>query len=240
MKIIEKLNKKQDIFGGKSVTIAFLGDSVTQGCFENYIMTDGGINTRFEYKNSYAARVGQILNILYPFVQVNIINSGISGDNALNGARRFDRDIAPYSPDLIVVSYGLNDCTYGKDNVDKYVSALEEIFEKAKGTGAEIVFLTQNYMATRTSIKMREPALIKLSEEFAGLQNDGTLKFYFENAKELCKKSGVPVCDLYSLWERMALAGTDTTELLANKLNHPIKEMHYYTAIKLVETMYEN
>ena len=46
MQIIEKLNKKQDIFGGKPVTLAFLGDSVTQGCFENYIKTDGGIKWR--------------------------------------------------------------------------------------------------------------------------------------------------------------------------------------------------
>lgn len=240
MQIIEKLNKKQDIFGGKPVTVAFLGDSVTQGCFDNYIMIDGGINTRFEYKNSYAARVGQILNILYPFVQVNIVNSGISGDNAPNGAHRFKRDIAPYSPDLVVVSYGLNDCTLGKDSVNKYADALKEIFVKTKAAGAETIFLTQNYMATKTSIKMREPALIRLSEEFAALQNDGTLKFYFEKAKEICKKAGVPVCDLYSVWEKMATAGTDTTELLANKLNHPIREMHYYTAIKLVETMYEN
>lgn len=37
MKIIEKLNAKQDIYVEKPVTIVFLGDSVTQGCFECYI-----------------------------------------------------------------------------------------------------------------------------------------------------------------------------------------------------------
>lgn len=41
MKIIDKLNAKQDIYGEKPVTIAFLGDSVTQGCFECYIKEDG-------------------------------------------------------------------------------------------------------------------------------------------------------------------------------------------------------
>lgn len=37
----------------------------------------------------------------------------------------------------------------------------------------------------------------------------------------------------------MADGGVDTTELLANKINHPIKEYHYYIAIKLLETMFE-
>ena len=34
MKLIEKIRAKQaDVFGAAPVTIAFLGDSVTQGCF---------------------------------------------------------------------------------------------------------------------------------------------------------------------------------------------------------------
>ena len=34
-----------------------------------------------------------------------------------------------------------------------------------------------------------------------------------------------------------AAAGVDVTELLSNKLNHPIREFHRYMAAKLVETM---
>ncbi|HCH27997.1 MAG TPA: GDSL family lipase, partial [Ruminococcaceae bacterium] len=57
MKIIEKLNAKQDIYGEKPVTIAFLGDSVTQGCFECYIKEDGKIETVFDYKSAYSTRL---------------------------------------------------------------------------------------------------------------------------------------------------------------------------------------
>ena len=35
----------------------------------------------------------------------------------------------------------------------------------------------------------------------------------------------------------MAQIGINVTELLANKLNHPIREFHYYIAIKLLETI---
>ena len=63
------------------------------------------------------------------------------------------------------------------------------------------------------------------------------LKSYFEKAREICAKYGVKVCDLYPVWEQMEKLGIDVTELLANKLNHPIREIHYYMAIKLIETM---
>ena len=37
--------------------------------------------------------------------------------------------------------------------------------------------------------------------------------------------------------EKLLSVGVDTTELLANKLNHPAREFHYYMAIKLLETI---
>ena len=83
MKIAEKLNANRDIRGAAPVTIAFLGDSVTQGCFECFINEAGEIDTVFDYKNSYSTRMKELLNILYPEVQINIINSGISGDSGI-------------------------------------------------------------------------------------------------------------------------------------------------------------
>ena len=65
----------------------------------------------------------EILNFLYPSAQINIINSGISGDNAVNGNNRFERDITPFNPDLVVVAFGLNDSCQGKEGVERYAMA---------------------------------------------------------------------------------------------------------------------
>ena len=93
-------------------------------------------------------------------------------------------------------------------------------------------------MNTKTSVHLQDDVSISLSKEFAEkIQNPGVLKNYFEVAKKACEKWNVTVCDLYSWWETLEGAGVDVTELLANKLNHPVREMHYYTAIKLIETM---
>lgn len=240
MKIVEKLNAKQDIYGEKPVTIAFLGDSVTQGCFECYIKEDGKIETVFDYKSSYSTRFREILGILYPSVQVNIINSGISGDGTENGKTRIDRDILPFSPDLVVVSYGLNDACNGLEKLDNYRRNMKEIFKKVSSGGAEVIFLTQNAMNTKKSCHLRgDDLLTKTALMTANIQNDGIMKAYMDAAREEAIKSGVKVCDIYPMWEKMIAGGIDTTELLANKINHPIREIHYYMAMKLLETIFE-
>ncbi len=240
MKVIELLKCKQEnLVANKPVTIAFLGDSVTQGCFECYLAGPNRLQTVFDYKSAYSTRVREILNILYPNAQVNIINSGISGDSAPVGLSRLERDILSYNPDLVVVSYGLNDSTGGRERISAYTDALDGIFAKLKERGIETVFLTQNYMNTKTSPHLRDEYSINLSESFAGnVQNSGVLKEYFQAAKAICEKYGVKVCDLYPVWEKLEKSGVDVTELLANKLNHPIREIHYYMAMKLVETMF--
>ena len=35
----------------------------------------------------------------------------------------------------------------------------------------------------------------------------------------------IPVCDCYSAWKKLSETD-DTTQLLANRINHPIAEMH--------------
>ena len=53
------------------------------------------------------------------------------------------------------------------------------------------------------------------------------------------KSEGVACCDVYYFWKTLENGGVDTTELLANKLNHHSREMHYYMAIKLIETIFQ-
>ena len=139
---------------------------------------------------------------------------------------------------MVVVSYGLNDSGQGLDGLKNYEKGLSDIFETLKEKDIETVFITQNTMNYSVSPHLKEENLKNLAESFAkNIQNNGVLHAYFEKAKEVCAKYGVKVCDLHSVWERLQQIGVDTTELLANKLNHPVREFHYYMAIKLLETV---
>lgn len=237
MEIMQKIQAKKDYYNNKSVTIAFLGDSVTQGCFECYATSDTTLETVYDYKSAYSTRLKEILNILYPQVQINIINSGLSGDGASNGLSRLERDVLSYKPDLCVVSYGLND-SCGR-NLELYKKSLSGIFSGLTKNNIEFIFLTQNQMCDRSDFSLKNTIFEKLSVDFSRIQNEGVLKLFMEEAKKLCLKYGGKVCDLYSVWEKISASGADTTALLANKLNHPIREYHYYIAIKLLETILE-
>lgn len=241
MKIIEKLRARQeDIYAAKPITIAFLGDSVTQGCFECISFAENELETIHDYAQAYSTRLREMLALLYPRVQVNIINAGIAGDNAENGLKRLEKDVLQYNPDLVVVSFGLNDAGVGGlAKKDDYVNTIKEILLKIKETGAEAIYLTENYMNTRVSIRLRpSPLLTNIAKSCCVTQNEGHLKVYFEGGKAMCEELGVPVCDIYSAWEYMENGGVDTTNLLSNFLNHPVRKLHYYTAIKLLELMF--
>ncbi len=241
MKIIEKLKaKQQSLKNNPPITIAFIGDSVTQGCFECYKTGPESLETVFDYPNAYSTRLREMLAVLYPNVQINIINSGISGDGSGGGLLRLDRDVLSYHPDLVVVSYGLNDAAAGGINgVNAYGERLKQLFERITASGAECIFLTENMMNTKTSVHLTDPFFIGLAERFAKLENEGVLAAYFEKGKEIAAKCDVKVCDCYTKWKKMEQAGVDTTELLANKLNHPIRPLHYLFAFSLIETIFE-
>lgn len=237
MKIIELLAKKQnDLYGGRPATIAFLGDSVTQGCFELF-ESGRAIDTVFDNKSAYSTRVSEILHTFFPKSHINIVNCGISGDNAQNGLSRLDRDILPFRPDLVVVSYGLNDCGNGMAGLEKYTAALDAIFKRVTETGAECIFMTENMMNTHVSCHVTNPRFAEIAEGTAKRQTEGVLDAYFDAAKKVAAENGVRVCDCYAKWKAMHAAGVNVTELLSNYINHPIRDLHYLFAYSLVETM---
>lgn len=239
MKIIEKMAAKaKDNYNREGVTIAFLGDSVTQGCFEIYKAENGRIETVFDQKASYETGVFDILCTLFPSVTVNIVNAGISGDTAPHGSLRVEKDVLRHQPDLCVVCYGLNDCGMGEESVVKYTAALRDIFGKVRENGAELIFMTPNMMNTAVSPHMTDPDFIVIAEQCARKQNGGAFDAHIDAARRLCFEMNIPICDCYALWKRLSDSGVDTTNLLSNKINHPTREMNKMFAYELVKTMF--
>ena len=239
MEIIKKIyNREQDHYNADPVAIAFLGDSVTHGAFEIINFKDvEGWETVHDYSSAYSSRFREMIHLLYPKSQVTIINAGIAGDNAEKGLARLNKDVLQYKPDLVVVSFGLNDT--GTLQKDVYVQRIKEILLKIKATGAEAIFLTENYMCTKESFKLHHSKILSdVAKGCCVTQNEGCLKAYFDAVKEMCAEIGVPVCDIYAAWEAMEKGGVDTTNLLSNFIDHPIRQLHYYTAVKLLETMF--
>lgn len=222
----------------KTITVAFLGDSVTQGCFEVYRKSENEIETVYDAKCAYSVKFKEFLNFLYPDMIIHIINAGISGDNAENGLNRMDEDVLKYHPDLLVVSYGLNDAgTFGLNGVCDYAERLKKIFKKAVAAGTEVLYLTQNYMCSDVSVRIADPLIKDIAAGCVKVQNEKILKKYYEAGKKVAIEAGVAVVDGYAVWESLEKANVDVTELLANRINHPVREYHAYIAIKIIEKL---
>ena len=232
-KVLEKLIvRNRDNNGYPPATIACLGDSVTQGCFELYLTGEGKIDAVRKTQYSYCTKLGELLRSVFPNAQLNIINAGISGNNTLQGLERLDRDVLRFSPDLVTVCFGLNDCCNGESFIDTYSRNLGEIFDRCLACGADVIFLTPNCMNTRV---MYEPCEVikNMAKRTCEIQNAGGLSDYLDAAKRECVKRNIGVCDCYAIWDRMAKAGVDVTSLLSNGINHPKPEMHRIFAYEL-------
>ena len=223
MKIREKIFLTQEelaIYG--SINIVIFGDSVSQGCLRNHI----------DYESVYWNRLRKKLNAIRDFVPVNMICSAISGITATESVPRLEKQVLNHDPDAIIVCFGLNDVNGSLEN---YLGSLRTIFSRCAESGAEVIFMTPNtmntYVAEDTAKKYWEYA-----HKSAEMQNNGKMDHYISEAIKLANEMGVTVCDCYAKWKELAKT-QDTTMLLANRINHPIEEMHELFAESLYEIL---
>lgn len=237
MKFVQALKKKrEDNNGVRNPVIAFLGDSVTQGCFEVW-QKDGRVLDTYDTLKGYPEGVKRILALLYPKVPITIFNAGVSGSSAKGGLERLRRDVLGINPDLLIVCFGLNDCGGDVQGIHDYKQNLKQIFVEANRAGIETIFMTPNMLCTNTDNVNGEEFLIGLADMFKERQLQGVFDRYIEAAREVCQEEGIRICDCYAIWKQMYESGVDTNGLLANGINHPIREMHELFAWELVKTI---
>lgn len=218
------------------MNIVFLGDSVTQGCFEIVKNEAGEWGDRIEPGNSYVELVGRKLKAAFPEEQINIINSGIAGHNAGDALERLEKDVLSYKPFLTCICFGLNDC--GRKNIPEFTERITEIMERTASTGSRLVYMTPNML--NTYVAEDTPGyLIGFAEYCAENQNGGEMDNLMQAARDAAARCGARLCDAYARWKEAEKNGEDTTALLCNHINHPSREMHGLFADMLFEIISE-
>ena len=226
MKISEKIRLDYDgLIKYGPINIVAFGDSVTHGC-----VADGEINYNTVYFNRLKNKILDVSN----YVPVNVINAGIGGITAEMSVGRIESQVMCHNPDLVIVCFGLNDVNGA---LESYLNSLKIIFEKCKTEDTDVIFLTPNmlntYVADDTNKDLRGYAKIT-----ADMQNSGKMDLYICEAIRLAECMGIKVCDCYSKWKKLSET-QDTTMLLANRINHPTKEMHELFAQSLFDIIFE-
>lgn len=235
MKFLEKIKTNP----AEGVTVAFLGDSITEGCFELYKKENGETEGVTEPENGYAACFIRALKYLFPTVAIRAVNAGIGGDNARGGAKRVETDVVRHKPDLTIVCYGLNDCGDKVIYAERYVNALAEIFDRLREAGSDVIFMTPNMMNTELGAHLLDVEwLVSYAKGTMQRQCSGVFDAHIERARETCREKNVPVCDCYAIWKALDANGVNVTSLLCNAVNHPSREMHKLFAAELIKTLF--
>lgn len=229
MRILEKLaQRERDARACAPQLICCLGDSVTHGCFEVFFNEKGQIDTVYEPWNGYAALLERRLRALYPAAAVNVLNAGISGDNATGALARLERDVLSRKPDLVTVNLALNDAMNPdvEAGLAAYAAAMGEIMDRVLASGAECMLVTPNFMCAYVSHALQEEGLRAIARDAGRVQNEGILARYVAVARAEAERRRVPIADAFARWQALASAGVDTTKLLSNHINHPTREAH--------------
>src|SRR5580698_9796315 len=75
----------------------------------------------------------------FPHAVINVIVTGIGGENSEQGAKRFRRDVLNLRPDVVTIDYGLNDRAIGLARSEK---AWRRMIEMALARHVRVILLT--------------------------------------------------------------------------------------------------
>ena len=122
---------------GRYRTVVVFGDSIVQG---------------YQQPEGWPEILGRELVARFP--GVSIANAGVSGDTAARGLARLERDVLSLQPDLVLISFGLNDMK-NREPVDRFAGAMNGIIAKLEETGSSVVLLTTTRLQRGTGMVAR-------------------------------------------------------------------------------------
>jgi len=163
-------------------TLVCFGDSLTEGVI--------------------GASYVDILRARLP-ADIRVINAGINGDTTVNLLRRFERDVVPYNPDLVVILVGLNDLTtaYGWPSNRAYYR-----FIKRVPIALTPMRFARAYQRLISELRRRTNAQLALCTlTTVGEQPDNVFQTYIEAystiIRALAEREQLPLLDLRSAFQ---------------------------------------
>lgn len=182
-------------------TIVCLGDSVTGV----YYHTGG--------HRAYPEMLELALKAAHPKATVKVINAGISGNTTRDGLNRLESDVLKHKPDLVTISFGLNDMV--RVPIEEYRSNLGQLIDRCREQKSLVVLCTPNAV-----INTGDRPISKLVE-------------YCEVLRSVGRDKNVPVCDQYVAGEELKQRAPWTWRLTMSDAIHPNMDGHKRMAEEL-------
>ena len=132
--------------------IVFFGDSITD--------CDRDRNDETSLGNGYVKILADKLRPIYPDMDIDLINKGVSGNEVCDLLARVQRDVIDYKPDAVVIMIGINNVIhkfkYGKElNLNQFERDLKSLIKKLKDAGIVVIFLEPFLLPAPDKKRMR-------------------------------------------------------------------------------------
>ncbi|MEO8414955.1 MAG: SGNH/GDSL hydrolase family protein [Ginsengibacter sp.] len=196
--VLAELRKKWP--DNKIINLVFHGHSVPAGYFKT-----PAIHT-FQ---AYPMLVLKKVTDSFPTASINCIRTAIGGENAEQGAKRFDSTVLSHHPDVLFIDYALNDRSIG---VERAQAAWESMIQKALDQNIKVVVLTPTP---------------DLNENI--LSDDAPLEKFSEMIRMLAEKYHVALVDSYQVFKTLVADGADLKTFMAQP-NHINQDGHKLVA----------
>ena len=189
----------------RTINLVFHGHSVPSG----YFLTPE-VNTLA----AYPALVLKEIKARYPFAVVNVIVTAIGGENSVQGAERFERDVLIHKPDVLLIDYALNDRGEG---LEKSCHAWMQMLIQAKELNIKVILLTPSpdqrvdYTDANNELQQHTDQIIRLAKEHQ-----------------------VGLVDSYKAFEFL-YADKDKLRKYMSQVNHPNEKGHKLIAREIIE-----
>ena len=159
--------------------IVFFGDSITD--------CDRDRSDETSLGNGYVKVLADKLRPIYPDMDIELYNKGVSGNEMCDLLARVQRDVIDLKPDAVVMMIGINNTLhrfkYGKElNYKLFESDLVTLIKKLKDAGIVVIFL--------------EPFLLPAPDK-------KRMRPVFDKELEIIQRICVEMCDEFVAYDEM-------------------------------------
>lgn len=137
---------------GAKMKIVFFGDSITD--------CDRDRSDEKSLGNGYVKVLADKLRPIYPDMDIELINKGVSGNEVCDLLARAQRDVIDLKPDAVVMMIGINNTIhqfkYGKElNYKQFERDLIALIDMLKEAGIVVIFLEPFLLPAPDKKRMR-------------------------------------------------------------------------------------
>jgi len=125
-------NTARAIRSGKGLVILAIGSSSTEGVGAS------------DAAHAYPALLAEELRHRWPQLSVTVINKGVGGEIAAEMLARFERDVLPYHPQLVIWQTGSNQALRSGD-IKEYAGTIREGISRLQAAQVDIVLMDPQF-----------------------------------------------------------------------------------------------